>query len=367
MLSCGTRRPTGVCRRDALNRLECRTVAAASCGPHTHEDRQTKQPNVMKLIIQIPCFNEEKTLPGTLDDLPREVPGVDTVEWLIIDDGSTDRTVEVAKEKGVDHIVSFSRNRGLAAAFRAGLQASLERGADVIVHTDADNQYCAGNIKDLVRPVIEENADMAIGDRQIWKHQEFGIVKKCLQKLGSMVVSQFSGISVPDAASGFRAYSREAAITLNVLSRYTYTHETIIQSGLHNLKVVSVPVQVNPKTRPSRLFRSIPAYLRDSTLTIGRAYTMYRSFKVFSFLATILFLAGFGIGVRFLRYYLIGEGGGHVQSLILATVLLNLSFVLFAIGVLAELIGCNRRLIEDLLIRMKKSEGGAGKQSGKNE
>ena len=310
----------------------------------------------MKLIIQIPCLNEETTLPATLADLPREVPGIGEVEWLIVDDGSTDRTAEVARENGVDHVVSFSKNRGLAAAFRAGLQASLQHGADVIVHTDADNQYSANSIPDLVRPVIEDDADMVVGDRQIWGHEEFGFIKKCLQKLGSRVVSHMSGLDVPDVTSGFRAYSREAAMTLNVLSRYTYTHETVIQGGLHNLNVVSVPVEVNRKTRPSRLFRSIPAYLRDSGLTIARAYTMYKAFKVFVIAALVPFVLGFGLGVRFLYYYFTGNGSGHIQSLIFAAVLLNLSFVLFVIGVLAELIGCNRRLLEDVLIRVKKTE-----------
>ncbi|MCF7853742.1 MAG: glycosyltransferase family 2 protein [Candidatus Pacebacteria bacterium] len=314
----------------------------------------------MKLIIQIPCLNEERVLPQTLAELPREVPGFDTVEWLIIDDGSTDKTVEVARKNGVDHIIGFSTNRGLAAAFRAGLQASLECGAEVIVHTDADNQYAAASIRDLVRPILEEHADMVIGDRQVWKHPEFGFLKKCLQRLGSALVSQLSGVRVPDVTSGFRAYSREAAITLNVLSEYTYTHETVIQAGLHNLKVVSVPVDINPKTRPSRLFRSMGGYIRRSTATILRIYTLYKAFRVFTLLALLPFTAGLLLGVRFLAFYMAGNGAGHIQSLILCAVLLNLSFILFLIGVLADLIGFNRRLLENVLIRMRTASESEG-------
>ncbi len=320
----------------------------------------------MKLIIQIPCFNEESTLPHTLADLPRSVDGVDQVEWLIIDDGSTDRTAEVAKAYGVDHVVSFSSNRGLAEAFKAGLQSSLERGADVIVNTDADNQYRGDNIVKLVRPVIEEKADMVIGDRGIWQHNEFGFVKKCLQKLGSSFVSHLSQVKVPDVTSGFRAYSRDAAMKLNILSQYTYTHETILQAGLHNFKITSVPVQVNPKTRPSRLFRSIHSYLRQSAATIFRVYTLYKAFRVFTLLALVTFLAGMGLGGRFLYYYFTGDGSGHIQSLILCAVIFNLSFILFVIGVIADLISFNRRLLEDLLIRVKVLSNGSNHNDQKS-
>jgi glycosyltransferase involved in cell wall biosynthesis len=252
----------------------------------------------MKLIIQIPCYNEEHTLPQTLQALPRSLPGFEVVEWLVINDGSTDGTVKVAREHGVDHIISYASNRGLAHAFRTGLQASLDRGADVIVHTDADNQYAASSIPDLVLPVIKGEADVVVGDRQVWNHQEFGWVKKCLQRLGSRVVSHLSGISVPDVTSGFRAFSREAALALNVLSRYTYTHETLIQAGMQQLKVVSVPVKVNPATRPSRLFRSQTSYIFRSASTILRAYTMYRALKVFLLLAVPMFIAGQGCPVK---------------------------------------------------------------------
>ena len=307
----------------------------------------------MKLIIQIPCYNEEDTLPLTLSELPRHVPGFEEVEWLVINDGSNDKTVKVANENGVDHVISYTSNRGLAHAFRIGLQACLDRGADVIVHTDADNQYAASSIPDLVLPVLRDEADLVVGDRQVWKHQEFGWGKRFLQDLGSKVVSHLSRISVPDVTSGFRAFSREAALTLNVLSRYTYTHETIIQAGMQNLKVVSVPVKVNPATRPSRLFRSQTAYVLRSAATILRVYTMYRALRVLLTIATPIFLAGFGLGIRFLYFYMTGNGSGHIQSLILCAVLLNLSFFLALIGILADLIGCNRRIIEDLLLQTK--------------
>ena len=315
----------------------------------------------MKLVIQIPCLNEEKTLPATLSDLPRSIEGVDTIEWLVIDDGSTDRTVEVAREHGVHHIVSFRVNRGLASAFRAGLHASLERGADIIVNTDADNQYRGDSIQALVRPILEGKADIVVGDRQIWQHPEFGFARKCLQTIGSRVVGQLASTVVPDVTSGFRAYSREAAIHLNVLSDYTYTHETIIQAGLDGLSIVSVPVEVNPAVRPSRLFDSVPSYLRRGGVAILRIYTFYRSLRVFFCMAAVPFLAGCALSIRFLYFYFTGRGSGHVQSLILAAVLLNLSFVLFILGVLADLVGFNRRLIEEILVRVRRSAlpGGA--------
>ncbi|MBN1270154.1 MAG: glycosyltransferase family 2 protein [Kiritimatiellae bacterium] len=308
----------------------------------------------MKVIIQIPCYNEAATLPGTLADLPRQIEGVDAVEWLVVDDGSTDRTSDIAREKGVDHVVRFAVNRGLATAFREGIQACLDRGADIIVNTDADNQYCGAHVERLVRPILEGRADIVIGDRGVWKHAEFGFLKKCLQRLGSWFVGHLAGIQVPDVTSGFRAFSREAATRLNILTDFTYTQETVIQAGQHSLSVVSVPVEVNPRTRPSRLFRSIPAYLRASVPTILRIYTLYRPLKVFTFLAAIPFAGGLLLGLRFLYYHFFAaQAAGKIQSLIFSAILFNLSFLLFVLGVLADLIGFNRRLLEQILLRSK--------------
>ncbi len=308
----------------------------------------------MKLIIQIPCFNEERTLPQTLAELPRDVPGIDEIEVLVIDDGSTDRTVEVARQAGVQHVVELPSNRGLANAFRTGLETALDLNADVIVNTDADGQYRGECIERLVRPIVEGRADMVIGERPIWQHQEFGPVKKVLQKVGSRLVSRLAGTRVPDVTSGFRAYSREAAMRLNVLTDYTYTHETVIQAGVHGLEIVSVPIDVNPKTRPSRLFGSIFGYLRASGATILRIYTLYRALRVFLLLAIPPFVIGCALGIRFLAYYAAGEGAGKIQSLILSAILLNLSFILCVIGVLADLIGFNRRLLEEILLHMRR-------------
>ncbi len=310
----------------------------------------------MKLIIQIPCYNEEATLPATLRDLPRRIDGIDAIEVLVINDGSKDRTVEVARAHGVAHIVDFSRNQGLAAAFRAGLEAALAHGADIIVNTDADNQYRGDCIERLVRPILANEAEMVIGDRGIWQHQEFGFVKKCLQALGSWVVSRFAGCRVADVTSGFRAYSREAALRINVLSRYTYTHETVIQCGQAGMRIVSVPIEVNPKTRESRLFRSMWAYIRRSATTILRIYTLYRPLRAFFFAGLIPFALAFLIGLRFLIYYLQGQGGGHIQSLILCGVLFNLSFMLFVLGIVADLIGANRKLLEEIIVSMRRDQ-----------
>ena len=309
----------------------------------------------MKLIIQIPCFNEAATLPATLADLPRALPGVDRVEWLVVDDGSTDGTADVARAHGVDHIVRFPVNRGLATAFREGLRAALAHGADIVVNTDADNQYRAEGIPLLVAPILEGRADIVIGDRQIWRHAEFGFVKKMLQKLGSWVIGRLAGTPVPDATSGFRALSREAALRLNVLTDYTYTQETIIQAGQHHLGIVSVPIAVNRATRPSRLFRSIPFYIRRSLATMVRIYTLYRALRVFTLLALVPFVLGMALGIRYLVYYFIsGSLSGHIQSLIFSAVLLNLSFLLFVLGLLADLIGFNRRLIEEILVHTRR-------------
>lgn len=312
----------------------------------------------MKLIIQIPCFNEQEALPVTLADLPRDVAGFDEVEWLIIDDGSSDGTVSVAREKGVDHVVSLTRNQGLAKAFTAGLEASLAAGADVIVNTDADNQYNADDIAALVEPVLSGSADLVVGERPIAETGHFSATKKLLQKLGSWVVRKASGTEVPDAPSGFRAMSREAALQLNVFSSYTYTLETLIQAGRKNMSVMSVPVRTNEDLRPSRLFKSIPGYVSRSVATIVRMFVIYKPFRFFMLIGVAFFSVGFLIGLRFLFFYATGEGDGHVQSLILSAVLLGIGFQTFLVAFVADLLAVNRRLLEELRYRVRKSELG---------
>lgn len=301
-----------------------------------------------KLIIQIPCLNEEQTLPRTLMDLPREVEGFGLVEWLIIDDGSTDNTSSVASDHGVDHIVKLPRNLGLAKAFMAGIDASLRKGADVIVNTDADNQYCADDIEKLVKPINSGQADYVIGARPIDRIEHFSRIKRFLQKLGSFTVRRLSGLAVPDAPSGFRAISREAGYKLNVFNSYTYTLETLIQAGNSNIKTVSVPIRVNGETRPSRLFKSMRSYVFRSLSTMLHFFLIYRAFRVLSFVAIALFFLGFAIGLRFLylNFYL-GEAG-HVQSVILAVLLMIMGFNTGLSGYLADLIGLNRRLLEQI-------------------
>ncbi|MCR4439414.1 MAG: glycosyltransferase family 2 protein [bacterium] len=311
----------------------------------------------MKLIIQIPCYNEEATLPITLQALPKNVPGVDELEVLVIDDGSTDRTVEVARAHGVNHIVRLTKNKGLAEGFMVGLDACLKLGADIIVNTDADNQYCAADIETLIRPILEGKAEMVIGDRQINGLAHVPFVKKKLQLLGSWVVGQVSGTSIPDATSGFRAMSRDAALRLNVVSNFTYTLETIIQAGKKNIALAHVPVRTNSTLRESRLFKSIWAYVRKSMGTIFRIYTMYEPLRMFLYIGSAVFGVGVLIGLRFLYFYLFaGKGSGHIQSLILAAILIIVGFQVFMIGLLADLIGANRRLIEEVLYRIKKTE-----------
>jgi glycosyltransferase involved in cell wall biosynthesis len=311
----------------------------------------------VKLIIQIPCLNEEEQLPVTIGALPREVPGFDEVEWLVIDDGSTDRTSEVARELGVDHIVRFTQNKGLAVAFQAGMDAALKLGADVIVNTDADNQYRADSIPDLVRPIVEHRADMVIGDRRVRDHEEFSAPKKLLQRWGSWVVRQASETDVPDTTSGFRAYSREAALRLNVVSRFTYTLETIIQAGKSDIAVAHVPIGVNKKTRESRLFRSIPHYVSRSVGTIFRIYAMYEPLRVFATLAAITGIAGAVLFARF-GYYYATHGGqtGHVQSLLVGGVLILISIQLFLLGVIGDLLRANRVIAERTLHRVRNVE-----------
>ncbi|HUT70494.1 MAG TPA: glycosyltransferase family 2 protein [Desulfatiglandales bacterium] len=302
----------------------------------------------MKLIIQIPCFNEEKTLPITLSALPRNVPGVDSVEWLIIDDGSTDHTVEVAKEYGVDHVVALPRNQGLAKAFMAGLEASLKAGADIIVNTDADNQYCADCIPDLIRPILEAKAEMVVGARPIEEIEHFSFIKKLLQRLGSWAVRLASNTDIPDAPSGFRAISREAARKLNVFNGYTYTLETIIQAGQKNIPVTWVPIRTNEYLRQSRLVKNLASYVRRSILTILRIFVVYNPFRFFVSIGALLFTLGTLIGIRFLWYFLNGQGGGHVQSLILASILIGIGFQTIMVAFIADLLSVNRRLLEEL-------------------
>ncbi|HEY3495102.1 MAG TPA: glycosyltransferase family 2 protein [Polyangiaceae bacterium] len=303
----------------------------------------------MRLIIQIPCHNEEASLPVALAALPKQVPGVDSVEVLIINDGSTDRTVEVARSLGVDHVVGFPRNQGLAKAFMLGIRSCLERGADIIVNTDADNQYNADDIPALIRPILDGNAEIVVGARPIQSIEHFSMVKKLLQRLGSAVVKRVSGTNVADAPSGFRAFSRDAAARLNVFSEYTYTLETIIQAGQKNMSIVSVPVRVNPDLRPSRLVRSILSYVRRSMITMLRILIIYRSFRFFLNIGAILFLAGAALGARFVYYYLINQGQGHIQSLILAAVLMIFGFQTGLLAFIADLLSVNRRLLEELL------------------
>ena len=313
----------------------------------------------MKLIIQIPCYNEEKTLETTLSALPREVPGVDIVEWLIIDDGSKDRTVEVAKAHGVDHVVSLPRNQGLAKAFMAGLEASLTAGADIIVNTDADNQYCADCIPDLIRPILEAKAEMVVGARPIEQIEHFSFSKKLLQRLGSWTVRLASSTDIPDAPSGFRAISKEAARKLNVFNNYTYTLETIIQASQKNISVTWVPIRTNESLRPSRLVKSILSYVRRSVFTILRIFVVYNPFRFFIFIGAVLFTLGALIGARFLWYFFSGQGGGHVQSLILASILIGIGFQTIMVAFIADLLSVNRRLLEEL--QYKSRDGGTGK------
>ncbi len=312
----------------------------------------------MKLIIQIPCLNEEKSLPETLNDLPDSIEGVDEIETLIIDDGSEDRTIEVARESGVNHIVQHTNNKGLAEAFVTGIDACLKLGADIIVNTDGDNQYNGRSIVDLIDPILKRKADMVVGDRQVNGIPHFSFFKKRLQSLGSWVVQHISDTKVPDTTSGFRAFSREAALRMNVISRFTYTLETIIQAGKSNVAITHVPVETNEKLRDSRLFKSIPNYIKRSVATIFRIYTMYEPLKTFSMIGGFVFGGGMLLSLRYLYFYFTTGGGGHIQSLILAAVLMLIGFQVIMIGLLADLIRGNRRLIEDTQYRVKKMEIG---------
>ena len=310
----------------------------------------------LKLIVQIPCYNEAQTLPVTLKALPRQLPGIDLIEYLIIDDGSTDNSAEVALECGAHHVVRLNHHVGLAGGFMAGLEACLENGADVIVNTDADNQYQAEDILGIVTPILTGQADIVVGDRGVATLSAFSPIKRILQRMGSWIITQASGLKTPDATSGFRALSREAAMRTLVLSEYSYTLETLIQAGARKMAVAYVPVRTNPQTRPSRLMRSIPHYLTQSSTTILRAYTMYRPLRVFMALGIILIIAGLILGIRFLYFLFLGQSGGHVQSLILAAILMIIGFQTLLIGLLADLIGFNRMILEELLYRLRRLE-----------
>lgn len=310
----------------------------------------------MKLIIQIPCLNEAETLEIALNDLPNHIDGIDEIEYLIINDGSVDNTVEVAKNWGVHYIVSFKRNKGLAKGFMAGIDACLKHGADIIVNTDADNQYCGEDIEKLVRPILDGKADIVIGERPIDETEHFSPLKKKLQHFGSYIVRKASKTDIPDAPSGFRAFSREAAMHINVMNNYTYTLETIVQAGRSSWAITSVPVRTNGELRKSRLFHSMGAYVKRSMITIIRAYMMYRPLTFFSVLGLIPFTGGFLIGLRFLIYWLKGSGSGHIQSLIFASTLMLLGFMTFIVGLQADVIANNRKILEDIQYRIRKSE-----------
>ncbi|MBF2049322.1 MAG: glycosyltransferase family 2 protein [Elainella sp. C42_A2020_010] len=310
-----------------------------------------------KLIIQIPCYNEERTLGITLSALPRQIPGIDTVEWLIINDGSRDRTVEVAKEFGVDHIVHFPTNQGLAKGFMAGLEACLRAGADIIVNTDADNQYCADDIPKLIQPILHGRADMVIGARPIWDTRHFSLTKKLLQNFGSWMVRLASNTNVPDAPSGFRAFSRQAAMQLNVFNSYTYTLETIIQAGQKGMAIASVPIRTNPNLRRSRLVRSIPSYVFRSAMTILRIFMLYKPLRFFTWLGAVPFGLGTLLGIRWLLlFFLVDPTRSRAPSLILAAILILIGFQLWMFGLIADLMAANRRLLEENRLRLRRIE-----------
>ena len=318
----------------------------------------------MKLIVQIPCFNEADSLPVTLAALPRSVPGCDAVEWLVIDDGSRDDTAEVARRCGADHVIRHPNNRGLAAAFMTGLEAAAALGADIIVNTDADNQYDARDIETLVRPILEGRAEFVIGARPIDSTLHFSWLKRRLQVLGSGVVRLASRTSVADAPSGFRAMTRDVALRLNVFNSYTYTLETIIQAGSSNIRVISVPVRTNPDLRPSRLVRSVGNYVFRSVTTIVRIFATYRPMLFFWILGGIFATAGTAAGVRFIVYAALGQGNGHIQSVIFSAMCVTVGFLLFMLGFLADLMATNRRLLEKIEWRLRRLESSGDNPGG---
>jgi glycosyltransferase involved in cell wall biosynthesis len=309
-----------------------------------------------KLIIQIPCLNEADTLPGTIGDLPRAIPGIDVVEYLVVDDGSTDNTGEVARRLGVHHVVRFRRHKGLAAAFMAGIDAAVKLGADYIVNTDGDNQYAGADIPTLLAPLLAGKADIVIGDRNIQAMQHMSLMRKRLQQIGSWVVRQVSNTKVPDTTSGFRAYTREAALRMTIVSDFSYTLESIIQAGKKRMAIAHVPIRTNRHTRRSRLFGSVWTYIKASAATIVRIYAMYEPLKVFGSIGLLFFAAGLAVSLRFLYYYYAGASSGHLQSLILSAILMIVGFQVALIGLLADVISGNRKLLEDVLYRVRRLE-----------
>ena len=312
----------------------------------------------MKLIIQIPCLNEEKTLPLVIKDIPKRIEGISVIETLVIDDGSTDKTAQLAKELGVNHVVQLYSNYGLAHAFMVGLNSALEFGADIIVNTDGDNQYNGHDIPRLIKPILDKRADIVIGDREVETIKHFSSTKIFLQKLGSWVVRQLSGTNIPDVTSGFRAYSKEAALQVNIVSKFSYTLETILMAGKKNIPITHVAIRTNQKLRESRLFKSTWSYLKKSMVTIVRIYAMYEPLKVFSYIGGTSFFLGFLLGCRYLYFFFIESTAGHVQSLILSAILIIVGFQIILIGLVADLISVNRRYIENCLYRVRKSEIG---------
>lgn len=310
----------------------------------------------MKLIIQIPCYNEEETLGITYNDLPRHIDGIDEIEYLIINDGSKDRTVEVARDLGIHHVVSFKQNKGLAKGFVAGLDACLHLGADIIVNTDADNQYCGADIEALVRPILDDEADIVIGERPIDQTEHFSWKKKKFQHLGSWVVRMASGTSIPDAPSGFRAYSRDAALRLNVTNEYTYTLETIIQAGHDKIAMTSVPIRTNGETRPSRLFSSMWRYMKRSASVIIRSFMMYKPLRFFTLFGGTLSMLGVLTGIRYLWFFFHGAGDGHIQSLIFTAIMILLGVQIVVIGLLADVVAANRKILEDVQFRVRRMD-----------
>ncbi len=312
----------------------------------------------MKLIIQIPCLNEAKTLEVALNDLPKHIEGIDEIEYLIINDGSTDNTVEVAKNWGVNYVVNFVNNKGLARGFIAGLDACIRNGADIIVNTDADNQYRGSDIEKLIQPILKGEAEIVIGERPIDDTDDFSPLKKKLQHLGSFVVRKASATNIPDAPSGFRAFTREAAMRLNVINNYTYTLETIVQAGRNQMAITSVPISTNPELRKSRLFHSMGAYIKKSVLTIIRAFMMYKPLVFFTVVGAIPFLIGVALMIRFLVFFFNGAGMGHIQSLVFASTLMMIGFMTFIMGLQADIIAANRKLLEDIQFRLRRMEFG---------